>query len=260
MRGIAVDLRTIKVVDDGPVMRVEFCRHGPDNVVDEALLDDLDTVLIHAYSCPDLRVLVVSSAGADFSLGADRREFADLIRADPSGGSLRRLADKARRVCEALGSIEAVTIARIQGRAIGAGLALAVFCDLRAATEDSKFRLPEAALGLPAAWGGALARLSSEAGAARIREFAFIGENIDAHTARELSILHRVVPTPEDLDAVIETWAARIRRRPFGGIRATKRLLLGYEAVARMGDMARFDSDFLSSAVAAQHADRRWSG
>jgi methylglutaconyl-CoA hydratase len=240
-------------------MRVEFCRHGPDNVVDEALLDDLDTVLVYAHRCPDLRILVISSAGTDFSLGADRREFADLIRADPSGESLRRLADKARRVCEALGSIEAVTIARIRGRAIGAGLALAIFCDLRVATEDCRFRLPEAALGLPAAWGGALARLSSEVGTARIREFAFLGEDIDADTARELSILHRVVRTPEDLDAIIETWVARIRRRPFAGLRATKRLLLGYEAAARMGDMARFDSDFLSSAVAAQHADRATS-
>ncbi|MCL7021208.1 enoyl-CoA hydratase/isomerase family protein, partial [Vibrio vulnificus] len=91
------------------------------------------------------------------------------------------------RVCDSLASTSAVTIARVHGRAIGAGLALAVFCDLRAGADTSRFRLPELAVGLPVAWGGALPRMLQESGAARTRELILTGEGFDAATARELS-------------------------------------------------------------------------
>ncbi len=147
---------TVRRRREGAVLYVEL--HAPDtgNAVTEAMLDELLAVV--AVPDPEVRVLVLSAAGDDFSLGGDRAEFADWLAEDPSGRGIRVAGEKARRVCEALSGSRAVTIARVQGKAVGAGFALALACDLRVGAENASFRLPELALGLPTAWGGLLPR------------------------------------------------------------------------------------------------------
>ncbi|RFU84178.1 enoyl-CoA hydratase/isomerase family protein, partial [Streptomyces triticagri] len=198
---------TLSATVHGPVLRVRMHGGGSGNVVDEALLDDLAVVLTALRDRPALRVLVLDGDGTDFCLGTDRQDLERRISGDPGGADIRRLGDKAKQVCEALEAADALTIARIQGRAVGAGLALAAFCDLRAGTADAAFRLPELAVGLPTAWGGAIARLITEIGASRIRELALTCDVLDARTAHALGLLHRVADTPEGLDVVVDTWA-----------------------------------------------------
>ncbi len=123
---------------------------------------------------------MLSSRGEDFCLGADRREYQDALATDPTGATLRRIADKAQRLCQALENTHAVTIARLHGNVIGAGLALAAHFDLRAGADTCRFRMPEVGLGLAPAWGGGMGRLIAEAGAARIRELMLTCEDFDS--------------------------------------------------------------------------------
>ncbi|WP_434600663.1 enoyl-CoA hydratase/isomerase family protein [Streptomyces sp. A5-4] len=208
---------------------------------------------------PDVRVLVLSGAGDDFCLGGDRNEFADWLDEDPTGRGIRIAGDKARRVCEAISTHRAVTIARVQGKAIGAGLALALACDLRVGADTAGFRLPELALGLPTAWGGVLPRLIHEVGAARARELILTGRSFDAAAAYELSILQRVVPE-EGLDDAVTAWSKPIVRRPEAALRVTKALLNSYAAATRLADPSPLDAELMASVAAATRRTRNAGG
>ncbi|MGR3934381.1 enoyl-CoA hydratase/isomerase family protein [Streptomyces sp. BRA346] len=244
------DLKTLRITGDGPELRVELNTPETGNAISEEILDDLLVVLEEVHNRPDIRVLVLSGAGADFCRGGDRHEFAGQLAHDPTGSGLLTIGGKARRVCDGLATTAAVTIARLHGQVIGAGLALALFCDLRIGAFDSRFRLPELALGLPAAWGGSLPRLLHEAGAARIRELILTGNSFDAARAEQLSVLHRVVPETE-LDDAIREWSKPVLRRSAAALRTTKALLNSYAAASRLGDTTLLDAEVLSAVVAA---------
>ncbi|MET8248093.1 enoyl-CoA hydratase/isomerase family protein [Streptomyces sp. NPDC005202] len=247
-------LKTLRIHRQGPVLTIELNVPEQGNTVTDAMLDDLLAVL--ADQDASVQVVVLTGAGDDFCLGGDRGEFAQHLAHDPTGSGIRMSGTKARRVCDALTSNPAVTIARIHGKAVGAGLALALACDLRVGAEDATFRLPELALGLPTAWGGLLPRLISEAGAARVRELILTGRAFTAQEAQSLSILQKTVPAQE-LDAAVTAWAKPIVRRPPAALRVTKTLLNSLTASTRLADASVLDPELMAAVVAELHHARR---
>ncbi|AEW99453.1 enoyl-CoA hydratase/isomerase family protein [Streptantibioticus cattleyicolor] len=245
---------TLRVERQGAALYVELACPTAGNVVTDAMLDELLHVLDDPH--PEIRVIVLSGAGRDFCLGGDRREFAAHLAEDPTGSGIRVSGTKARRVCEALTASPAVTVARVQGRAIGAGLALALACDLRVGADTASFRLPELALGLPTAWGGLLPRLLHEVGAARVRELVLTGRAFGAAEAHGLSVLQKVVPE-EELDAAVAAWVKPVLRRSPAALRVTKALLNSYAAATRLADPSALDSELMASVLAAAHYTRR---
>ncbi|MCY0919910.1 enoyl-CoA hydratase/isomerase family protein [Streptomyces sp. H27-G5] len=244
--------KAIRTEQDGPVLHVGLNPWGQDDTLDSAVLDDLITLLDDLHERPDVRILTLSSLGTDFCLGADRNEYQEALAADPSGVGLRRIADKAHRLCQALENTHAVTIARLHGRVIGAGLALASFCDLRAGADTSRFRMPEVGIGLPPAWGGAMGRLVSEVGASRIRELMLTCDVFDADTAHRIGLLHRTAPL-DRLDKVIDSWIRPLVRRSPEALVLTKRMLAGYARADRTADVSLLDSHLLAATL-HQHA------
>ncbi|WP_031085014.1 enoyl-CoA hydratase/isomerase family protein [Streptomyces sp. NRRL WC-3549] len=236
----------IGVEQEGAVLHVRLNPVLGEDVLDVAALDALIALVDGLHERPDIRVLLLSSMGEDFCLGADRNEFQAALTADPTGGTLRRIADKAHRLCQALETTHAVTIARLHGRVVGAGLALAAYCDLRAGADTARFRMPEVGVGLPPAWGGAMGRLISEAGAARIREFMLTCEPFDAPTAHRLGLLHKVVPL-DQLDRAVAAWTRPLVRRSPEALVLTKRMLNGYARADRTADVSLLDSHLLTA-------------
>ncbi|MFI5982160.1 enoyl-CoA hydratase/isomerase family protein [Streptomyces sp. NPDC051555] len=244
--------KAVLVDEDGPVLHVRLNPWGQDDTLDAAVLDDLINLLDDLHERPDVRILTLSSLGTDFCLGADRGEYQEALAADPSGVGLRRIADKAHRLCQALENTHAVTIARLHGRVIGAGLALASFCDLRAGADTSRFRMPEVGVGLPPAWGGAMGRLVGEVGASRIRELMLTCDVFDAGTAHRLGLLHRTAPL-DQLDKVVASWTGPLVRRSPEALVLTKRMLAGYARADRTADASLLDSHLLAASL-HQHA------
>ena len=240
-------LKTLRTDRQGPVLSIELNVPDQGNAVTETMLDELLAVLDAQDG--DTRVIVLSGAGPDFCLGGDRTEFAEHLAQDPTGSGIRTSGVKARRVCEALTNNPAVTIARLQGKAIGAGLGLALACDLRVGADTATFRLPELALGLPAAWGGLLPRLLAEVGAARVRELVLTSRQFTAQEAQSLTILQNVVPE-QDLDRAVTAWAKPIARRSPTALRVNKLLLNAHAAPARLADASTFDSELMASVLA----------
>ncbi|PTM93646.1 enoyl-CoA hydratase/isomerase family protein [Streptomyces sp. VMFN-G11Ma] len=246
-KAVAVDL-------DGPVLRVALDPPRGDDTLGTAVLDDLLTLLDDLHQRPDIRVLVLSSLGENFCRGADRDEYRAALAADPTGASLRRIADKAQRLCQALETAHAITIARLHGEVIGAGLALASYCDLRVAADSCRFRMPEVGLGLPPAWGGAMGRLVAEAGAASIRELMLTCDRFDAATAQRLGLVHRTAPV-DQLDGAVDAWVRPLVRRRPEALVLTKRMLAGYARADRLADMSLIDSHLLAAQLTELFAD-----
>ncbi|MDT0344351.1 enoyl-CoA hydratase/isomerase family protein [Streptomyces litchfieldiae] len=249
------EFKTLAVGQDGHVLHVRFNVPESGNAITQDVLNELLTVLGAARDDTDIRVLVLSGAGEDFCLGGDLREYDALLAEDPAGAGIATLGAKARQVCDALATADLVTVARLHGRVVGAGLALALFCDLRVGSDTSRFRMPELAVGIPMAWGGAVARLLQEAGAARIRELLLLGTSFDAVTARDLAVLHRIAPEHE-LDQVIREWTGPLVRRSPVALRVTKALLNSYAAASRLADASIVEGELLAAALAARNRTR----
>ncbi|WP_317441449.1 enoyl-CoA hydratase/isomerase family protein [Streptomyces collinus] len=247
--------KALHVEYDGPVLRVRLLPTAEGSTLTVAALDDLAALLHSLHDRPDVRVLLLSSDGEDFCLGADRGEYRAALAEDPGGSVMRRIADKAYRVCDALENTHAVTIARLHGKVVGAGLALASFCDLRAGADDCRFRMPEIGIGLPPAWGGAMGRLIVEGGAARIRELMLTCETFDAETAQRLGLLHKVAPR-EELDAAVSAWVRPLVRRSPEALTLTKRMFAGHSRAARTADVALLDAHLLTAQLTAPRPQR----
>ncbi len=126
-------------------------------------------------------------------------------------------------VCLALHRIPQPTVAKVRGVAVGAGLNMALSCDLIVASEDARFSEIFAKRGLSLDFGGSwlLPRL---VGMHRAKELALLAEIIDASRAAEMGLVNRVLPE-EELDAFVDDWASRLAGGPPIALAMSKRLL-----------------------------------
>jgi enoyl-CoA hydratase/carnithine racemase len=189
-------------------------------------------------------VVVVSGEGRAFCAGADVAAF---LTPPDDGLSVRDRADAGRRMAEAIESLSAVTVARIQGHCVGGGVVLASSCDIRVAAQNAQFRIPEVDLGIPLAWGG-IPRLIREIGAPATRDLVMTCRIVDAVEARGLGLVQRVVPDGR-LDDEVERLVDELSRKARGPMSATKRHV---DAVTRQmvgSDRAWSDADGLVAAL-----------
>ena len=118
----------------------------------------------------------------------------------------RRFITLVHRCCAAFRHLPAPVIARIDGYALGAGLELAASCDLRVASENSVFGMPEVAIGIPSVVEAAL--LPRLVGAGRARRLLLTGETIDAAQALAWGLVDAVAPA-DRLDDAVADWRGR---------------------------------------------------
>lgn len=189
----------------------------------------------------DCRVVVLRGAGDKaFIGGADINEMAGLDQAGAEA-FIGRLA----ALCEAVRTCPAPVIARLSGWCLGAGLEVAVSCDLRVAGAGATFGMPEVTVGIPSVIHAAL--IPAMIGASRAAWLMLTGETIDAGTAADWGLVHQVV-TDDALDARITQLAARIAALGPQAVRQQKRLLNAWTeltpARAISGSIAQFGLAF----------------
>lgn len=236
---MTVELLTVEV--DGPVGRLTL--HRPDRL--NALSPQLLAELVGAARWFDeqraIKVVIVRGEGRVFCAGYDLDAFVDPTTHPRDAGDL------GRQMAEAIAAMRAVTIAAIHGRCVGGGVVLAAACDLRVATNDAVFSIPEVDLGIPLAWGG-IPRLVRELGPAVTKELVLTCREFDAAEAKVLRFLNRVVEAGV-LDRVVEELAASLASKSALTLHTTKTQA---NAVAdEMASTARnaSDADLLMSAL-----------
>ena len=179
-----------------------------------------------------VRVVVIRGEGRSFSAGLDRKMFApDGVPGAPGVLSLAQgdvsIADAQiaqwQRAFDWRSSASLVSIAAVQGHAIGAGFQLALGCDLRIISDDAKFTMAEPTLGLVPDLGGTK-RLVELVGYSIAADICLTGRRVDAQEAARIGLASRVV-SREDLDAETASTVGALLAVDRGAAAETKALL-----------------------------------
>ncbi|AFK20711.1 3-hydroxybutyryl-CoA dehydrogenase (plasmid) [Haloferax mediterranei ATCC 33500] len=202
------------VLSGDGLLEVELDRPERMNALSMDLLGEIDE-LLSSVNSDDVRCVTFEGAGdRAFSAGADIGGFADL---DPTD------AMDVTPAFETVNDFERPTIAKIDGYCLGAGLELALACDLRVATADAEFGSPEIGLGLIPG-GGGTQRLLRLLGETRAKELVFRGNRIDAERAEEWGLVNRAVPT-EEFDDTVSQFVDDVLEGPPVGLKVAKKVM-----------------------------------
>lgn len=213
-------LESITVDRSDGVVTVTLRRPEKKNAADAAMWREMLEEFRAIASNPDDRAVVLTGAGGNFCSGID------LAPEGPGDGpaphalaAMRHIGD----VCLALHRIPQPTIAKVRGVAVGAGMNMALSCDLIVASDDARFSEIFATRGLSIDFGGSwlLPRLI---GMQRAKELTLLADIIDARQAEDIGLVNRVIPDGE-LDAFVADWARRLAGGPPIALAMSKRLL-----------------------------------
>ncbi len=183
----------------GPVERVTLNRPDVRNAFNEHVIAELNSWATRAQHDDALRVVIFAGAGKVFSAGADAAWMAKM--AGYSHDDNVRDARAGAEMFLAINTVPAIVIGRIQGAALGGGSGLAAVCDIVVAEEDAVFGFTETKLGiLPAMISPYVLQ---KIGASAARDLFLTGRRFNATKAREIGLVHDVVPAGE-LDAAVE--------------------------------------------------------
>ncbi len=186
------------------------------NAMTGPMLDGLAASLAEVETATDVRCVVLTGAGGAFCAGGDVKGFAEGGGAGASETSwddgVHRQRLNHKRTSGALFSMPKPTVAALPGPAAGAGLSLALACDLRIAVDTAVITTAFARVGLAGDYGGTwfLTRL---VGPAKAKELYFLPERMDMATALDLGIVNRAVPA-DDYEAAWRDLAARLAGGP----------------------------------------------
>ena len=229
---------------EGAVLTLTLNRPDVLNALDEAAHEALADGLSQAAAA-DVRAVVLTGAGRGFCVGQDVSQFPG--DAEAVGELLRRWFNPA---VEAISSLEKPVLAAINGPAAGAGLALAMACDLRIAARSA--RLVPAFLGIGLVPDSGLSQtLPRLIGPAAALEWLLSGRPMPADEARELGLLNRVVDDA-DLPAEAAALAASLAEGPTAAIALTKALIDGG---ARRSFTEQLEQEAVMQARAAAGSD-----
>ena len=194
--------------------------HRPEklNALSQQLISD-SIATLRAWSIdPAIGVIIVTGSGRAFCAGGDVSSMAK-----DTGRSLEESIDGLRAWQELswlLYSSPKVTIAAVNGFAMGAGLGVCLACDLRVASDRAKFGTAYAKVGYGGDFGTTWL-LTHYAGAPKAKELMFLGDMLDAAEAHRLGLINRVVPH-DQFEAEVRQWAARIAAGPLTSFRYMK--------------------------------------
>lgn len=193
------------------------------NALGDTLRDDLYAAVVRASGDSDVRVMVITGAGKGFCAGGDVKAMNDAKEGRATRPLIDKVAPLRDRVLAAMRDAPQPIIAAVNGAAAGAGMNLALGCDIRLASTAAKFTQAFVKRGLHPDWGGTYF-LPRIVGMAKACELIFTGDVIDAQEALRLGIVNAVHP-PETLMTATLELARKLAAGPPIAIRLAKRAL-----------------------------------
>ena len=188
------------------------------NALSSALLRKLDEVLTAICRNDETRVIIFTGAGRSFVAGADISEMKDMSEAQA-----HEYAMLGATLFQKIETLNKVTIAAINGFALGGGCELAMACDIRVASEKAKFGQPEVELGITPGFSG-IRRMMEIVGEAKTKEYIFSGRMFDAFEAEKVGLVNKVV-SPETLIDECHNLAEEIACKSFNAVITSKKLM-----------------------------------
>ena len=185
----------LRYAEDGPVARITLDRPEKRNALSIALSDELVRAIDLVQRSTTLKVLVIDGAGETFCAGDDITEMHSWGDAN---GVMRR-ARLYQTMANALEELDKLTVALVDGFAVGGGLEITMACDLVVAAERALWGMPEVDVGITPGWGGTT-RMARLIGRRMTKEVNLLGALHPAARAVQLGLWNRVVPN-EQLEA-----------------------------------------------------------
>ena len=190
----------------GSVARLQLNRPDVLNALSPGLLQDIVESANQLRERNDLNVVVLEGAGRSFSAGADLPEFGPHLEAKSQPH-----ADLGRLAASAIERLPQITVAAIHGYCVGGAIVLSAACDLRYASDASRFSIPEVDAGIPLAWGG-MGQLVRLIGETRAVELVLSCRMFDATEAARAGFLSGVIGDEQfsvELAAIVDKLAAK---------------------------------------------------
>lgn len=209
---------TLNVTVTDAVCTVTLSRPEKLNAMSKTMREELGDCFLAIARDRGIRAVILTGAGRAFSAGGDINDF----RATPEEMH-QLMADKSHRWFKALWALPQPVIAAVNGVAAGGGCNLALACDLVFASTEAVFVQTFLAIGLVPDLGGAFV-LPRLIGLNRAKEFALLGERVDAARALDMGLVNRVCP-PDRLMAEANAAAARLAAGSPAAITLTKRMM-----------------------------------
>ena len=189
---------------EGPIAVLTINRPKALNALNSETLTELNEVLTEIEGRDDIKVVILTGSGEkSFVAGADISEMVNF-----SAAEARAFGMKASVPFFKLMNMRQVTIAAVNGFALGGGCEISMACDIRIASDNAVFGQPECGLGIIPGFGGTQ-RLARLVGMGRAKEMIFTCDNIDANEAYRIGLVNKVV-AKEELMATAKAMAAKI--------------------------------------------------
>lgn len=214
------EYESLNVDERDGVVRVELCNPRRKNAITGVMFVELRALFRRITEDPSIRVVVLSGAGDDFCSGADLSPAGDESRERLHQLTMmRNLGETAL----ALSQVHQPVVAKVRGVCVGAGMNLALGCDLVYAARSARFGQIFAKRGLSVDFGGSWL-LPRVVGMHRAKELVLLADIVDAAEADRLGLLNRVVDD-DQLDAHVDDVVARLAAGPPIALSLSKRLL-----------------------------------
>jgi enoyl-CoA hydratase len=221
---------------EGFIGTITLNRPEKRNALSLQIWESLGEAVEKAEKDNEARVFILKGAGKSFCAGLDlspQNELIGIIMDKPSATQKMRFYQVVRRVQEIHNRLERLnrpTIAMIHGHCLGAGLEIALCCDMRICTADTQFGLPEARLAIITDVGG-LQRLPRVVGPGHAREIAFRGHRFDGERARTIGLVNDCYPDLDSLQTAALQMAKEIASNPPLAVQGAKEVFLFEDGV-----------------------------
>lgn len=213
---------------DGGVAWVTLHRPDKLNALTGVMSDELSEVFEETAGDEETRCVVLTGEGRGFCAGQDLMEFRDAYESGNRPDIEEHLAETYHRLIPLIVGCPKPVIAGVNGVAAGAGLSLALACDVRLSSDEARFTQAFIKIGLIPDSGGTFL-LPRVVGYAKALELSITGKMIDAEEAHRIGLVNRVIPAASFAEE-LEAYAQRLAAMPTAAIGETKALLL--EALA----------------------------
>jgi len=222
-------LSTLKLEVTQSVATVTLNRPEARNAMSAKLMREMIACAGRVGALREVDAIIVRGSGVCFSAGADLKDASRWGNGALPFEQQREIASLGYRMARAWEEVPQITIAAIEGYAIGGGLALAAALDWRVIAEDAFVSLPEIALGIPLTWG-TLPRLVNLVGPARAKRLSILCERIPAAQALAMGLADYVAPPGKAL-ATARAVARQVLALPRNSVRMTKESVNAYAAI-----------------------------
>jgi len=247
--------RTLNLEIKGAVATVTLNRPEARNAMSAALMREMIACAGRLAALRAVDVAIVRGSGKWFSAGADLHDASRWGNAARPLEEQREIAALGYRMARAWEEVPQITIAAIEGYAIGGGLALAAALDWRVLAQDAFVSLPEIALGIPLTWG-TLPRLVNLVGPARAKRLAILCERIPAADALAMGLVDYIAPPGKALKTARDL-ARQVLALPRNSVRMTKESINAYAGIgAHAASHMAHDQVQLAAASAEAKAAR----